>query len=121
VYLTRHYVLPALPATFWIEGVPRAAALLALGAATAFAFWLSRRARWRNPAVHRALLMAVPAAVAVYVVRRAVLPALPEDGFRFGTVAVPRDLALMLLLAAVMLVTGLAMLHGAGRRDPTAE
>jgi uncharacterized membrane protein YfcA len=43
--------------------------------------------------------------------RRAVLPSLPAEGFNFGGFEVSRDLALMLLLATVMLVTGIAMLR----------
>jgi uncharacterized membrane protein YfcA len=121
VYLTRHYVLPAVPQTFRIEGGPRAAALIALIFATLLAFWLVRHARWKRPAIHRALILAVPAAIAVYVMRRVVLPAFPADGFVFGSTTVSRDLALMLLLAIVMLVTGVAMLRGGARCEPAPE
>jgi uncharacterized membrane protein YfcA len=79
-----------------------------------------RNARWKRPAVHRALMLAVPAAIAVYIMRGLVLPALPEDGFSLGGLVVSRDLALMLLLAIVMLVTGVAMLRGRSGRDPVA-
>ena len=118
VYLTRHYVLPALPPTLRIGGGPHAAWIFVLVAGTVLAFWLLRHARWKRPAVHRALLLAVPAALAVYVTRGLVLPAVPEDGFSLGALAVSRDLALMLLLALVMLVTGVAMLRGRGGCEP---
>lgn len=120
VYLTRHYLLPALPTTLRIGGGPHAAWIFVLTAGTALAFWLLRNARWKRPAVHRALMLAVPAAIAVYIMRGLVLPALPEDGFSLGGLVVSRDLALMLLLAIVMLVTGVAMLRGRSGRDPVA-
>jgi uncharacterized membrane protein YfcA len=117
VYLTRHYLLPSLPQTFLIQGGPRTSLLFLLLAVTVLAFWLLRHARWKRPGIHRALLLAVPAAIAVYVMRRAVLPSLPAEGFMLAGFEISRDLALMLLLAIVMLVTGAAMLRGRARPD----
>lgn len=117
VYLTRHYVMPALPEHLSVgfptlSAGPSAALLIPLLAITAFAFWLARHDRWRLAATHRALVLAVPAAVAVYLTRRYALPLFPVEGVATGPLQVSRDLAIMLLLAAVMLATGLAMLRG---------
>jgi uncharacterized protein len=124
VYLTRHYVMPALPERMTLglpalSSGPSAALLVPLIAITAFAFWLVRRDHWRLAATHRALMLAVPAAVAVYVTRRYALPLFPVDGMNAGPLMISRDLAIMLLLAVVMLATGLAMLRG--RDESTVE
>jgi len=121
VYLTRHYVMPALPERLAVglpalSTGPTAPLLVPLVAATGLAFWLARRERWRLAATHRALVLAVPAAVAVYVTRRYAVPLFPIEGLGAGPLMITRDLAIMLLLALVMLATGIAMLRG---RDDT--
>lgn len=126
VYLTRHYVMPTLPESWAVvlPTGPRLALLVPLVAVTGLAFWLVRREHWRLAAVHRALLLAVPAAVAVYVTRRYLIPLFPVDGVGAGPLSVSRDLAIMLLLAAVMLATGIAMLRGRDEHDipaPSAD
>ena len=122
VYLTRHYVMPALPESWMVSlpAGPRPALLVPLLAATGLAFWLMRRDPRRADAAHRALLLAVPAAVAVYVTRRYVIPLFPSEGFGAGPFSLSRDLAIMLLLAAVMLITGVAMLRGRDEHDVPA-
>lgn len=122
VYLTRHYVMPIFPERFSVafpDGSSRLAAglLLPLAAATAFVFWRSRASSGRMTATHRALILAIPAAVTVYVTRRYALPLFPADGLGTGAFTMSRDLAIMLLLAVVMLATGIAMLRG--RDDST--
>lgn len=124
VYLTRHYVMPALPERFslGLEGFTRGAGFTALAMlliATAFSFWWTRRERRRLSATYRALVLAVPAAVAVYVTRRYALPLFPADGLGTGALSISRDLATMLLLVVVMLATGIAMLRG--RDDVTVN
>lgn len=139
VYLTRHYVMPAFPERFSID-VPDVSyglgtgLLVLLGIATVFVFRLARPSRKVTgktgtrqetekaggmAAMHRALILAIPAAVTVYVMRRYALPLFPVDGLGTGPVSVSRDLAIMLLLAAVMLATGVAMLRG--RDDSTVS
>jgi uncharacterized membrane protein YfcA len=124
VYLTRHYVMPALPERFSF-GVadfsrgPDFAVFALLLAATIVAFLWMRCDRWRLRETHRALVLAVPAAVAVYVTRRYALPLFPENGLGAGHLSISRDLATMLLLAVVMLATGIAMLRG--RDDVTVD
>lgn len=122
VYLTRHYVMPIFPERFSVgfpDVSPRLVTglLLPLVAATAFVFWRARATAGRMTATHRALILAIPAAVTVYVTRRYALPLFPADGLGAGSVTVSRDLAIMLLLALVMLATGIAMLRG--RDDST--
>lgn len=120
VYMTRHYVMPSFPERFSVDmaSIPRTLGiglLAVLVAATVFAFranFVHRRRRWGAVATHRALVLAIPAAVTVYLMRRYALPLFPPEGLGSGPVTLSRDLAIMLLLAAVMLITGIAMLRG---------
>lgn len=117
VYLTRHYMIAALPERFTVgtEELSRGVGIvffILLAGATVIAFRWVRHDRNRQTATYRALLLAIPASVAVYVTRRYALPLFPENGLAAGPLSVPRDLATMLLLAAVMLATGIAMLRG---------
>ncbi len=124
VYLTRHYVLPTLPERFSVDLPAMSPSvvmllLIPLVAATALVIRSARRAQWRMAPTHRALILAMPAAVTVYVMRRYALPLFPAEGLGSGPVSVSRDLAIMLLLSAVMLATGVAMLRG--RDEGTVE
>ncbi len=119
VYLTRHYLLPWLPETLAVslEAGARPLLLLLLIAATVGAFLWIRAGRPVHPDFRRALLLAIPAVVAVYAMRRLVVPSLPEELFGIAGFALARDQAIMLLLAIVMLITGALMLR---RRNEVA-
>lgn len=113
VYLTRHYLLPRFPETLAvsIEAGARPLFVILLVAATVAAFLWIRAGRTVHPDFRRALLLAVPAVVAVYAMRRLIVPSLPEELVGPAGLALARDQAVMFLLAAVMLITGTLMLR----------
>lgn len=57
-----------------------------------------------------ALIFGIPSVAAVFLVRWLVMPLIPEVLFQIGTVEVMRELALMILFAALMLFTSYNML-----------
>ncbi|NLR60429.1 sulfite exporter TauE/SafE family protein [Chitinophaga polysaccharea] len=68
--------------------------------------------------VRVALLLGVPAIVTVFITRRLLIPALPLNLFYISDVPVTRELATMLLFAALMLTASVFMIRG---RQPVAE
>ncbi|MGB3619313.1 MAG: sulfite exporter TauE/SafE family protein [Catalinimonas sp.] len=63
-----------------------------------------------------ALTFGVASVVAVYVVRRWVLPAVPETLFAVGGATVSRDALLMVAFALLMVTAALSMLRGGGAK-----
>lgn len=63
-----------------------------------------------------ALWFAPPSLVGVYIVRRYVVPALPDVLFRAGSYEVTRDKGILLLFALLMLGTALSMIRS--RKEP---
>jgi uncharacterized membrane protein YfcA len=113
VHVTRHYIVPALPETLSIQprGPGGFAGLLLLGGASAAALWMARGRDPRISAARRALALAVPAVLAVTLMRGWLLPSLPERAVH-GTFVFSRDHAILWLLALVLLASGLGMLRG---------
>ncbi|NLR77271.1 sulfite exporter TauE/SafE family protein [Chitinophaga eiseniae] len=68
--------------------------------------------------VRVALLLGIPAIATVFITRRLLIPALPLNLFYINDVPVTRELATMLLFAALMLAASLFMIRG---RQPAVE
>jgi uncharacterized membrane protein YfcA len=68
---------------------------------------------WRRGLVDRAtaLWFAAPAVVAVFSVRRFVIPALPETFGTVGPLALTREVAILLLFALIMALSSVAMIR----------
>lgn len=58
-----------------------------------------------------ALIFGIPAFVSVYVVRRYIMPILPENLILFEIVPVARDKAIMVLFALLLLIAAIAMIY----------
>ena len=66
-----------------------------------------------------ALVFAIPALLAVYLVRGYLIPVIPEELFRIGSITVGKDEAIMLLFAIIMLLSAISMIRG--RKDHTTQ
>lgn len=64
-----------------------------------------------------AVVFGVPAFLAVFATRTFIVPALPVDLFSLGTITVSRDLAIMLLFAALMLAASVTMIRRSARES----
>lgn len=124
VWLTRHFLLPHLPAVLMtvqgrdITADVAFAASLAIGVTMA-AFFLLRGEIRENPRAWRVIALMVPAAATVFVLRQFAIPRLPEHWVELHGFLLTKDKALMLLFAMMMLVAAAAMLSPA--RDVDAE
>ena len=58
-----------------------------------------------------AIVFAFPAFIAVYITRKYIVPAIPEELFTVGDFLVTRDIAIMLFFAIIMLVAAISMIR----------
>jgi len=65
-----------------------------------------------------AIVFATPALISVYITRRFIIPAIPENLFTVGGVMITRDVAVMVFFAILMLAASYSMIKS---RDPGAE
>lgn len=65
--------------------------------------------------VRTAFVFAFPAFVVVYIMRRFVMPAIPENLFSVGEIVVTKDHVIMVFFAVVMLITSVSMLRNKKR------
>ena len=68
-----------------------------------------------------ATVFGLPAIVAVYVTRRYLVPAIPEQVFSLGGLQVTKDMLLMLLFAALMVCASVGMIRKRKPMDPLDE
>jgi uncharacterized membrane protein YfcA len=59
-----------------------------------------------------AMVFAIPAFIAVYVTRRFLVPAIPEQLFQMGSFMVTRDIGIMVFFAIIMLLASYSMIKG---------
>ncbi|CAG5084710.1 sulfite exporter TauE/SafE family protein [Parvicella tangerina] len=65
------------------------------------------------------IIFAIPAFIAVYLTRKFLVPAIPDDLFTVGTFEVTKNVAIMVFFAIVMLVASVSMIKG--RKDDGDE
>jgi uncharacterized membrane protein YfcA len=68
-----------------------------------------------------AVVFGIPSFVAVFLTRRFIVPALPEQLFTVAGIAVSRDLGIMLLFAVLMIVASLSMIRRGTREERSGE
>ena len=61
-----------------------------------------------------AIIFAIPAFIAVYLTRKYILPAIPDEIGEIGDFLITKDIAIMLFFAIVMLVSSVTMIRGSG-------
>lgn len=58
-----------------------------------------------------AIVFAIPAFIAVYLTRKFLLPAIPEEIITFGSFVLTKDIAIMVFFAVIMLLASLSMIR----------
>lgn len=61
------------------------------------------------------IIFAIPAFIAVYLTRKFLIPAIPEELFSIGSLMITKDIAIMIFFALIMLVASYSMIKG--RKD----
>lgn len=61
--------------------------------------------------VKTSIIFGIPAIIAVYATRRFLIPAIPDELFNIGTLAITRGLLLMVLFAALMIFASISMIR----------
>ena len=64
-----------------------------------------------------AIVFAIPAFIAVYLTRRYIVPAIPEEIFTIGDFILTKDLAVMLFFAIIMLAASVSMIKGRKEKE----
>lgn len=64
-----------------------------------------------------AIVFAIPAFIAVYLTRRYLVPAIPDEIFTFGDFVLTKDLAVMLFFAVIMLAASVSMIRGQKEKE----
>lgn len=67
-----------------------------------------------------AIVFAVPAFIAVYITRKFIVPAIPEELFSIGNFLVTKNISIMLFFAIVMLIASISMIKN-NRKDSCEE
>lgn len=66
-------------------------------------------------------VFAVPALLAVFVTRKFIIPAIPEQLFDLGSFEVTKDIAIMVFFAIIMLAAAIAMIKGRKEKEQEEE
>lgn len=64
-----------------------------------------------------AIVFAIPAFIAVYLTRRYLVPAIPDEILTFGDFVLTKDLAVMLFFAVIMLAASVSMIRGRKEKE----
>ncbi len=67
-----------------------------------------------------AIVFAIPAFIAVYITRKFIVPAIPEELFSVGSFLITKDIAIMLFFALIMLLASISMIRS-NRKDSGEE
>ena len=67
--------------------------------------------------IRTAVVFAIPAFIAVYITRRYIIPAIPEEIFTFGDITLTKDIAIMIFFAVIMLLASVSMIKGRKETD----
>lgn len=86
---------------------------------TAAAVGAIRNAQKKMVDFRTGIVFAIPAFLSVYLTRKFVVPAIPEDLFDVGDFHVTRDVAIMIFFAIIMLLASISMIRG--RKDKEQE
>ena len=67
-----------------------------------------------------AIVFAIPAFIAVYITRKFIVPAIPDELFSVGSFMITKGIAIMLFFAFVMLLASISMIRS-NRKDSSEE
>lgn len=63
-----------------------------------------------------AIVFAIPAFIAVYLTRRFLVPAIPDNLFNIGDILITKNIAIMLFFAIIMLLASISMIRSNGKQ-----
>jgi uncharacterized membrane protein YfcA len=64
-----------------------------------------------------ALVFAIPSFIAVFLTRKFLVPALPDQLFELGTWVISKNIGIMIFFALIMLAASYSMIKGGGKKD----
>ncbi len=120
VFITRKYLVPAIPNTIFtlgrIEITSELLFILILIIILLILSVLTLNMIYRGKQSHgRAFLLVTSAALMVFFVRQFVIPAIPRDLVEIGNFILTKNIGIMLLFAVVMMLASWSMIRG--RKD----
>jgi uncharacterized protein len=65
-----------------------------------------------------AIVFAIPSLIAVYLTRRYLVPAIPDELFSVSDFVVTRDIAIMAFFAVIMLLASISMIRSGAKKEP---
>ncbi len=68
-----------------------------------------------------AIVFSIPAFIAVYISRKYLLPAIPEDLFTVGDFLLTKNIGIMIFFAIIMLIASVSMIRSNGKAEPKAS
>ena len=98
---------------------PHETKLVPLGVASAFG--ATGNARQGNVDFKTALLFGIPSVLSVIFVRKIILPHLPDPLFSIGTFPIEKNLFILVLFAALMLISSIKMIVGNQKIETTNQ
>jgi len=65
-----------------------------------------------------AVVFAIPSLIAVYLTRRFLVPAIPDELFTISNLIITRDIAIMAFFAIIMLLAAISMIRSGAKKEP---
>lgn len=112
--------IPVLVYLFHIDATLATAYSLFLVGTTAFS-GAFQNLRKKNVNLKIAAVYGVPSLIAVYTMRRFVIPALPDVLLTIGSFSLSKNLLILSVLSVVMFGAGIKMIRDGGKQDAPAE
>lgn len=110
------FTVPVLVYLFHIEPALATAYSLFIVGTTALVGGI-RNSLHRLVDLRTVVVFATPSLLTVYLTRRWLMPLIPEEIFSAGSLAITRDIAIMLFFALIMLATAVTMISSKGAPD----
>jgi len=127
VYLTRKFLIPAIPETIYTIGqldiTTDLLFILILIITMLALILLTLNTEFSGNKKHlKVALLVTPAAIMVFVVRQFVIPTLPENLITFGDFTLTKSIGIMVFFAIIMLFSSISMIRGRiGKKDLMQE
>lgn len=109
--------VPVLVYLFAVEPVLATAYSLFIVGATALVGGIQSAIK-KKVSHKTALVFAIPAFIAVFLTRRYVMPAIPEDLFEIGSFTLSRDMSIMLFFSLIMIAAAISMIRHKKKEEP---
>lgn len=128
IFMTRKFLMPALPDTILSLGdvdittdVLFLSVLIFALVLTAFILLKTNLNQAKTGNFVKVIWLLLPAAAMVFIMRQFVIPTLPENIFYLGDIVVTKGLAIMLIFALVMIFAGTSMIRPKPKSKPMRE